>query len=319
MKARYWFALGALGAGVATAWKNRPRKPRAFRLELHGDASEAAAEDVATGSVQFIGTATTLIRFGGITVFTDPNFLHRMEQVHIGYGMHSTRFTEPALSFDELPPIDFVLLSHMHEDHFDKRVQERLDKSTPILTTEGAARSLRRMGFRRACGLRTWDKVTVHKGGTTLTIASLPGRHGPLLVSALAMPSVMGSMLHFQNAAGEYRIYVTGDTLVFRDLEEIPRRYPEIDLALLHLGGTRVLGILVTMDAAQGVRALEIVRPHEAIPIHYDDYDVFKDRLENFKQRVVRAGLQNKIRYLDRGDTYQFEARSEHRPEEITV
>ena len=49
--------------------------------------------------------------------------------------------------------------------------------------------------------------------------------------------------------------------VVFRDLLEIPRRYPHVDLALLHLGGTRVMGILVTMDAEQGIQAMQIGLP----------------------------------------------------------
>ena len=80
----------------------------------------------------------------------------------------------------------------------------------------------------------------------------------------------MGSMLEFgASNAGEraFRLYISGDTLVHEDLEDIPRRYAGIDLALLHLGGTRVLGILVTMDAAQGVEALRIIDPRRAIPI----------------------------------------------------
>ncbi|HXS98035.1 MAG TPA: MBL fold metallo-hydrolase [Candidatus Limnocylindrales bacterium] len=315
MKARYWFALAAAGA-AALYWKRRARNPRNFRLQLEPGTEPAGDPE---GSIEFIGTATTLIRFGGMTILTDPNFLHRMEQVHIGYGMHSTRLTEPSMSFDDLPYIDFVILSHMHEDHFDKRVQERLDRNVPILTTESAARSLREIGFARATGLSTWDRVTVTKGDTSLTITSMPARHGPLLVSALAMPSVMGSMLEFRNRAGEYRLYISGDTLVYNDIEEIPHRYPDIDLALLHLGGTRVLGILVTMDAAQGIRMMEIVHPKRAIPIHYDDYDVFKDSLENFKRAVVEAGLQQKVRYLDRGDRYEFSTRAAHELEDLRV
>ena len=66
----------------------------------------------------------------------------------------------------------------------------------------------------------------------------------------------MGSLLEFQSPAATplFRLYITVDTLVIDDLQEIPRRYPQIDLALLHLGGTRVLGILVTMDGKQGVQ-----------------------------------------------------------------
>ena len=104
----------------------------------------------------------------------------------------------------------------------------------------------------------------------------------------------MGSMLDFRNERDgrAYRMYISGDTLVHEDLKEIPRRYRNIDLALLHLGGTRVLGVLVTMDAEQGIEALRIIRPDLAIPIHYNDYDVFKDPLEKFVRAVERAGLQ---------------------------
>jgi L-ascorbate metabolism protein UlaG (beta-lactamase superfamily) len=62
-----------------------------------------------------------------------------------------------------------------------------------------------------------------------------------------------------------------GDTLVHDDLKEIPRRYPDIDLALFHLGGTCIMGLLLTMDAEQGVEAIRIVNPREVIPIHYND------------------------------------------------
>jgi len=263
------------------------------------------------GSVQFIGTATVIIRYQGLTILTDPNFLHRGDHVHLGYGMHSERLTEPAMSFEELPPVDLVLLSHLHEDHFDKLVERRLARNTPILTTCSAARTLRRRGFTNTYPLRVWDYVTVRKGHVALRVTSMPGTHGPIVVSAM-LPDVMGSMLDFRNERDgrAYRMYISGDTLVHDELKEIPKRYRNIDLALLHLGGTRVMGVLVTMDAEQGIEALRIIRPDLAIPIHYNDYDVFKDPLENFVRAVERAGLQDKVRYLYHGESYDFVPRS---------
>ena len=124
----------------------------------HRISSGAEARPAGQGSVFFVGTATTIIRYQGFTILTDPNFLHRGEQVHIGYGMHSTRLTDPAIDFDDLPTIDFVILSHLHEDHFDKLVERRLAKNTPIFTTASAARTLRRRGFTRTYPLRTWER-----------------------------------------------------------------------------------------------------------------------------------------------------------------
>ncbi|MBA3635150.1 MAG: MBL fold metallo-hydrolase, partial [Rubrobacteraceae bacterium] len=88
---------------------------------------------------------------------------------------------------------------------------------------------------------------------------------------------------------------------------EIPRRFPDVDLALLHLGGTRVLGIMVTMDAEQGVEAMRIIDSRTTIPIHYNDYEVFESPLEDFKRAVGEAGLEDRVHYLGHGDTYEFE------------
>jgi L-ascorbate metabolism protein UlaG (beta-lactamase superfamily) len=101
-------------------------------------------------------------------------------------------------------------------------------------------------------------------------------------------------------------MYITGDTLAIEDLKEIPQRYPEIDLALLHLGGTRMMGITVTMDGKQGVEVIHVVKPRVAIPIHYDDYDVFKSPLSDFQREVEAVGLEPGVHYLNRGDSYEF-------------
>ena len=102
-------------------------------------------------------------------------------------------------------------------------------------------------------------------------------------------------------------MYISGDTLIHDRLREIPRRYPDADLALLHLGGTRVLGIMVTMDAEQGMEAMRILDPRTAIPIHYNDYEAFTSPLEDFTRTVSETGLQDKVHYLSYGDTYEFE------------
>ncbi len=264
--------------------------------------------DAAQGSVFFIGTATVLLRYAGFTILTDPNFLHQGDHVHLGYGMTSPRLTNPAIALEQLPPFDLVLLSHMHEDHFDRFVEKNLDKGTKIVTTPQAAIALRKKGFPMLEPLHTWETLTITKGEYMLRITAMPGKHGPGLMDA-ALPDVMGSMLEFQTRTGKtlLRLYITGDTLLHEQLEAIPQRYPDIDLALLHLGGTRLFGVLLTMDAEQGIEAIKLINPRKAIPIHYNDYPVFKSSLEDFKALVTMSGLEDRVHYMEHGDTYTFE------------
>jgi L-ascorbate metabolism protein UlaG (beta-lactamase superfamily) len=67
------------------------------------------------------------------------------------------------------------------------------------------------------------------------------------------------------------------------------------------------MGILVTMDAEQGVEAMRIIDPRTAVPIHYDDYDVFTSSLDDFLAAAAEAGLRDRVHPLLRGDTYTLD------------
>lgn len=112
------------------------------------------------------------------------------------------------------------------------------------------------------------------------------------------------------------------------ELQEIPKRYAgqQIDLMLAHLGGTTIpsplagsimesLALMVTMDAEQGVKLIQLIRPDLTIPIHYDDYDVFASPLEDFRCAIEAAGLMDKVIFLDRKDQYRFHVRGQERSE----
>ena len=263
--------------------------------------------DTQQGSLFFIGTATVLLCYAGFTILTDPNFLHRGDHAHLGYGLQTTRLTDPAIEMEQLPAVDFVLLSHLHEDHFDRLVEQKLAREIPIVTTSHAATSLKKKGFTATIALNIWDELLITKGPVQLRLTSMPAKHAPGIMSFL-LPPVMGSMLAFSTRNNEhlFQIYITGDTIVFERLKEIARRYSAIDLALFHLGGTRVVGMTVTMNGKQGVEALKMIDPQKVIPIHYNDYSAFKSPLSEFAQMIEDAGLTDKVHYLQHGETYFF-------------
>jgi L-ascorbate metabolism protein UlaG (beta-lactamase superfamily) len=248
-----------------------------------------------TLDLRFVGNATVLLSYGPLTLLTDPNFLHRGQYAYLGYGLLSRRLTEPALDVRELPRLDGIVLSHLHGDHWDRRARRHLDHAVPVLTTPHAARRLRVLhGFPRTAGLRTWQGLTLRRGGTRVRVTALPGRHaGQALLRGL-LPPVMGSMLEFGPADGPVRtrLYISGDTLLYDGLDEITRRFPAADLAVLHLGGTRLPGgFLVTMDGAQGAELARRLDPRLLLPVHYGDYTVMRSPLGEFLAEADRIGL----------------------------
>jgi L-ascorbate metabolism protein UlaG (beta-lactamase superfamily) len=60
--------------------------------------------------------------------------------------------------------------------------------------------------------------------------------------------------------------------------------------------------MVVTMTGADAVTLLEMLQPRRALPIHYDDYGVFKSGVEDMRRAAVKADLSVHVRYLQRGE-----------------
>ncbi|HEU5038438.1 MAG TPA: MBL fold metallo-hydrolase [Nocardioides sp.] len=244
-------------------------------------------------TLEFVGTATTLLRFGTTTFLTDPNFLHRGQRAYLGKGLFSKRLTEPSLQPAELPPLDAVLLSHLHGDHFDRIAREQLDRDLPVLTTPSASRRLGSWGFAAAHGMTTWETQQVGD----VRVTAVPGRHAPGPFQGV-FPPVMGTVLE----ADGFRAYVTGDTLYYPWLRDVVDRCGPIDAMVIHLGGTRALGLLVTMDGEQGADLVETIRPALTVPVHHDDYTVFRSPLADFLTACRRRDAPTRVQTVARGE-----------------
>jgi L-ascorbate metabolism protein UlaG (beta-lactamase superfamily) len=164
-------------------------------------------------------------------------------------------------------------------------------------------------GFRRANGLATWETYTAVKGTSTLRVTALPARHARGAVRWM-LPPVMGSLVEFGDVDGpaQRRLYLTGDTVMYDGVREIARRIGGgVDLTVVHLGGAVLPGgVMVSMDAVQGVELVATILPRLAVPVHVDDYDVCRTTVDGFRAEVERRGMEGRVTYVERGETVTF-------------
>jgi L-ascorbate metabolism protein UlaG (beta-lactamase superfamily) len=283
------------------------RDRRDPRSRAHpADRDVAGADDW----VRFIGNATLLLRYGPFTILTDPNLVHRGAEVSLGFGLMATRTTDPALDAEDLPRPDLVIVSHDHGDHFDAVAADWLTAAVPMLTTPAVAPRMEARGLTTVRPLAMWESAAMERDGARLRVTAVPAQHGPASMAA-ALPEVMGSVIELwreapaeRDAPPDLRIYLSGDTVFHDGLAELRDRFGELDLAFLHLGGMRLMGVLVTMDATQGVQLVNLLQPRVTIPIHYNDYGTFGSPLADFVSAVNEAGLQDRVRYLRHNDAW---------------
>jgi hypothetical protein len=67
-----------------------------------------------------------------------------------------------------------------------------------------------------------------------------------------------------------------------------------------------VLGVLVTMDGRQGGDLVELIGPGAVVPVHYDDYGVFRSPLSAFVAEMRGRGLHGLVRTVHHGDTVEL-------------
>jgi L-ascorbate metabolism protein UlaG (beta-lactamase superfamily) len=210
-----------------------------------------------------------------------------------------------------MPRPDLVIVSHDHGDHFDAVAADWLPAATPIVTAPAACAGLAERGFTDVRGLAAWESTELEREGTRARITSVPAQHGPAAV-AQAMPEGIGTVIELWtdatavsgDASPDLRLYVSGDTVFHEDLAALRDRFDRLDVAFLHLGGMRLMGMTVTMDATQGVQAINLLQPRLAIPIHYNDYGTQSSTLADFVFAVNEAGLSDRVRYLRHGDAW---------------
>ena len=131
------------------------KSPEKVEIETSTQWQELASTQ--TNYAVWIGHATYLINNGDINILTDPIFSKRASPV--GFA-GPKRIIPPAMTLNDLPKIDAVVVSHNHYDHLDiwsLKKLFKLNSETIFLVPTGDKKRLVKAGIRNVVEMNWWD------------------------------------------------------------------------------------------------------------------------------------------------------------------
>jgi len=226
-------------------------------------------ERVAGGAlrVTFVNHSTVLVQMDGVNILTDPVWSERVSPFS---SVGPRRHRPPGLRFQDLPPLDAVLVSHNHYDHMDVDTLRRLEAahSAPVFVGLGNAAFLERARVPGAHDLDWWQSARL-PGGVTIT--AVPARHFSSR-SPFDADRTLWCGFVVEGPSGAY--YFAGDTGWGAHFEEIGRRFPGLRLAMLPIGAYRPRWFMapVHIDPDAAVRAQAALGASTALAIHWGTF-----------------------------------------------
>ncbi|PXW81076.1 L-ascorbate metabolism protein UlaG (beta-lactamase superfamily) [Ruegeria sp. P4] len=239
-------------------------------------------------SVRWLGGAMMEIEAAGLRILTDPC---------LGEGEEAFVMGDPNEMFDlakgpnikthaRLTPFpglkhsspDLVLLSHLHEDHFDQKAQAWLDRSLPLLAPEHDTEHLRQQGY-GAQALRHGATRVFNGPSGEVRVTALPAVHSlnPQISAVLGLGN--GYMIEARRGAQVQRLYWAGDTFHAEPVAQALTQQDTPDLFIPHIGAVGGEGALgqISMDGGQAMDFAAQVGAHSVLPVHHTTYSLFRE------------------------------------------
>lgn len=241
--------------------------------------------------ITMIRCSTLLLEWPGLRLLTDPWF---------GWHLHGLPcLRRPGLRVEGVGATDVVLVSHLHPDHFDRGA---LDRLTPpprlVVLPPGALGCLRPAPPPSYRELAPWDALTVGPA----TVTAVPGPH------TWPPPEEINFVVQ---VPGWGRVFFGGDARFDESvMQAIAGRFAPIRLALLPVGGTRILGRRTVMAPDDALRAATLLQAETVIPIHeggvwvsVPPLSLHPGRARHLQRLVARAGSGPRVVVLREGES----------------
>ena len=248
--------------------------------------------------LRLIRSATLVIEIAGRRLLVDPDFGPRHSRPSFT-GRSRNPLVELPVPIDAvLDQVDLVLVSHLHQDHFDQVAAEVLPKGLPLLCQPEDEELVRSKGFTHVHSLHeslTWNGMRITR---------TPGEHGQGAVLDL-MGTVSGWVLQ---AAGEPTVYWAGDTVLCPSVRQTLVQTRPAVVVTHSCGAVWPDYGLIVMDAAQTIEVCRLVPDATVVAVHMDAFDHATVSRLDLRAAAQAAGIdENQLRIPADGEHLSVE------------
>jgi L-ascorbate metabolism protein UlaG (beta-lactamase superfamily) len=232
-------------------------------------------------TVTWVGHATLLIQLEGVNILTDPHWSDHASPVSFA---GPRRVSAPGLSFEDLPPIHVVVISHDHYDHLDVATVKRLaaEHHPRFLVPLGLKAWFADIGITDVEELDWWSR----REERGLSFTCVPAQH----FSGRTLWDRNRRLWSGWVIAGQAkRLYFAGDTAYFSGFKEIGERLGPFDLAAMPIGAYLPSVIMQPSHTTpeEALRGFADVRGERFVAIHWGTFDLAEEPLDEPPERLL--------------------------------
>jgi L-ascorbate metabolism protein UlaG (beta-lactamase superfamily) len=227
----------------------------------------------------WFGHSSYFIRANGKTILVDPVFSGSAAPFSF---MVKAFPGANAFSVDDMPVIDFLVITHDHYDHLDYTTIRKLkDKVTHIYCSLGVGIHLMYWGIEKEkiTELDWWQEATLDAG---MKLIAAPARH----FSGRGLKRAQSFWSSFVLITPQLRLYLGGDSGYDSHFKEIGKKFGPFDLAILEAGQYNVMWPLIHMMPEETVQAAIELQAKVLIPVHWGK---FKLGMHPWNEPVTRV------------------------------
>jgi L-ascorbate metabolism protein UlaG (beta-lactamase superfamily) len=241
--------------------------------------------------VTWLGHATVLLEIDGFTILTDPVFGERASPFRFA---GPKRFHPMPAKFEELPPLDAILLSHDHYDHLCQSTMLRIAQgNVPIVTSLGVGARLEAMGVNpeRITEL-DWNEAAEFNG---VRFTATPSQHFSGRGLGDRNKTLWSSWV-IQTES--HRVFFSGDTGLTDQFLQIAESYGPFDLIMLEIGAFHEAWGDIHLGPENAIKAFRMLGGGTLLPVHWGTFNLALHDWDEPAETLVRLAGEQQLRVV---------------------